>query len=559
MRRWIDPLVDGRADPRIAVALLGLSMLVSLIYSLWVGRGLTFSGDEFAWVSFSPGLDLRDVLAALNGHLVVVSHLLYKAILEVLGSDYLYFRILTLGSLFLSVGLFFFYARRRVGDFIALAPCLVLLFFGSDPTHVLAGNGFTVLFAISCGLLALVALERQSRFGDAAAAVALVLGVLTYTSALPFVAGVLVLVALSRDRWRRIWIPLIPILVYLAWRLYVVVDDVAIVRGGLEASNLVLTPAWSFQSISGILNALTGVNYNFAAGGGALPAGEMAGPALALVFLAAIGWQISNGAGRPGLWAALTIMLTLFISQVLVWIPEVRDPGTARYLFPGAFALLLVLVEAFRSQRANRSAFLMIWIVALCALATNAALLHGSGNSLRGRTDIAKSEVFASVTVSSAHPYFSGPGAVPLDKLVTDPLISLVGGAERRYGGIGFTEKEILQQTPGNRSKVDRIISRAFGLGLLPFDGPRPEACRLVEADPGPGETVEATLPSRAVTLESKSPGNVLLRRFDPAFSTKVGSLAPNQKMSLYIPVDDGHTPWRLMAEVPSLTICELE
>lgn len=118
------------------------------------------------------------------------------------------------------------------------------------------------------------------------------------------------------------------------------------------------------------MNPLTGVNYNFAGGGGALPAGEMAGPALALLLLFTLGVQVSRRAVSPGFWAAATICLTLFISQVLVWITEVRDPGTARYLFPGASGILLLMAEAFRKVRITRLIFIAVWVVALCGLAT---------------------------------------------------------------------------------------------------------------------------------------------------------------------------------------------
>ena len=348
-------------------------------------------------------------------------------------------------------------------------------------------------------------------------------------------------------------------MVYLAWRLYVILGDVAIVRGSLEVSNILLTPPWSFQSISGILNSLTGLaglNYDFGSEGGALPLTELAGPVLALVFLGAIAWQISKGKAGPGLWAAFAIALTLFISQVLVWIPEIREPATSRYLYPGAFAVLLILIEAFRSQPINRNAFLAIWLVAFCGLATNAALLYREGNSLRDRSAVAKSEVSASVLVASAFPYIPGPDAIPLGELVTDPLISLVAGAETRYGGIGLSEGELLEQSPQNRAIADRVMSGAFGLGLFPYVGPSSDACFEVKADPAGGTGVETVLPVGGATLQSKSAGEVRLRRFDPVFSTSVGKIMPNRKMSLYIPPDDGRTPWQLQADVASLTVC---
>ena len=107
-----------------------------------------------------------------------------KAIFSTLGVGYLPFRLLTVGTVILTAGLFYAYAGRRVGKLAALAPTLVLLVFGSDWSHFLSGNGFTVIGALACGVGALLALDRDDRAGDVLAAALLSLGVVTYTVAL---------------------------------------------------------------------------------------------------------------------------------------------------------------------------------------------------------------------------------------------------------------------------------------------------------------------------------------------------------------------------------------
>ena len=67
-----------------------------------------------------------------------------------------------------TVGLLFVYCKRRVGGLAALAPCLVLLVFGSDPLHALLGNGFTVVGSLGCGIGALLAVERDDLAGTSA-------------------------------------------------------------------------------------------------------------------------------------------------------------------------------------------------------------------------------------------------------------------------------------------------------------------------------------------------------------------------------------------------------
>jgi len=502
-------------------------------------------------------MDFSQALEPHSGHLVLIPHLLYKLVLETIGTDYLTFRLLTLLSVYLATGLFFAYARKRVGDFVALAPCLVLLFFGSDSGHILQGNGFTIMFAVACGMAALLGLERKSLAGNVIACVALVLGVLTYTTALPFLVGAIAVVLFGGDRWKRLWVVAVPVGVYLAWRVWLITGDVDTTRGELDPVNIFLLPAWIFQSLSGILSALTGFNYNFG-GGGWLPPGEMAGPSLALIFIALIGWRMSTVRLGSWFWVAMIIALSLFASQVLTFIPAVREPGTSRYLYPGAFAVLLILLEAFRAYPMNRTRFIVIWLIAISGFATNTIFIKGSGNTLRDRGNEVAAEVTASTLVSSAFPYLPGPSAKPVTELVSDAPTAIIGGAEERYGGIGLSEDELLAQPPELRAKADSILVQAFGLGLTGFEGARPASCERVTAT-ADGTITGLELAPGGVVLESKAAGNVFLKRFDSEFSTKVGTLMPNQELALYIPPDDGSTPWQLMAEVPSLTVCDLE
>ncbi len=553
LKRWVDPMVDGRADSRIAVALLVLATLVSLVYCLWVTKGTTFSGDELTWVAFSPGMDLKAAFEPHSGHLVLVSHLLYKLILETIGSNYLTFRLLTLFTVYLSVALLFVYARRRVGPWVALAPCLVLLFFGSDAGHILQGNGFTIMLAVACGLLALLALESGSRAGDIVACLALCLGVLTYTVALPFVAGAAVAILFTEQRWRRIWVVAVPILIYVAWRGWVFAEGIDVSRGGITPTYLALLPAWIFQSLSGILNALSGLHYNFASGGW-LPPGEMAGPTMALIFVVAIGWRIRLGGLSNWFWVALVIATVMFASQVLSWIPEVREPGTSRYLYPGAFVVILIMIEAARGFSINRTAFISIWVIAFTGFLTNAAIIENSGRALQERAGNIELEVTAANLINSAAPFPPGPDAVPLAELVSEPAISLIGSAEKKYGGLGLSPEEIAAAPATSREPIDSILSQAIGFVLNPVAPGDVRGCRVVR---GSMEQTVADLPIGGAVLRSRSGGTVTIKRFGDTFATTVGDLVPGTPVSLYAPPDGNPVPWQVSVTAPSLTICD--
>ncbi len=131
-RSWApDRIGDAQVEIALAVAMVG-----AILLSVWFGRDTTFSSDEMDFFSSTPHLSLHAALEPYNGHLILVTRLAYSALLHISGADYLNFRLLTTASLILTAGLFFVFARRRIGALAALAATLPLLVFGSDYVHV---------------------------------------------------------------------------------------------------------------------------------------------------------------------------------------------------------------------------------------------------------------------------------------------------------------------------------------------------------------------------------------------------------------------------------------
>ena len=296
----------------------------------------------------TPNLDLSDALEPHNGHLIVVSRLLYKFILGTIGTDYLTFRLLGVGTVVVTAALLFAYVARRLNKLVAMAPVLLLLFFGSDYVHLLTGNAFTVLGALACGLGALLVIERHDFAGDLAACALLCLGVATYSVALPFVAGIAVGILLGADRWRRIWIVVLPALLYGAWWLY---------AQGLEGDpqsqtnliNLLTLPSWAFQSLSALLGAVTGLDYDYSGGSSPL----VAGPTLAVIAVLALGWRLSKGRISSWFWAALGVVISLWVMGVLA-AGFVRQPDDSRYLTPLMVSVFAVAAWAAAGTRWTR-------------------------------------------------------------------------------------------------------------------------------------------------------------------------------------------------------------
>lgn len=543
-------------------------MAVAALAILWLSRGTTFWIDELAWVLQTPHLGLRGALEPHQGHLVLFPRVVYKLLLGAFGTSYLPFRLLATASVLLTVGLLFACCRRCVSGLVALAPCLVLLCFGSDFLHVIVGNAFTVLLAVSCGLGALLALRRGDRGGDLGACALLCLGLATYSTALAFLAGAAVAIGLRQDRWRRAWVVAVPLVLYAAWWIWS--------RGhgngegeGIHPGQLLLLPAWGFQSLSALLAALSGLDYEFSS-----DASTGIGPVLAVLALAGFGWRLRRGA-TPGLWTALAVVVALWALGALTAGPS-RAPDQARYLYPGAVALLLLASEALAGQRWNRAALIALYAVAAAGLGANLFLLHERGTQLRDEYAVQVHAAFGALGLAGAHaladfepPSIGAEGfIVGGQSPLSFPFEAINGGSPtadyrevvQRYGSLGFTPAEIESEPEAVRVQVDAVLTAALGLGLKPLEALPASGCRLLRA--GPGGLAVTTLPPGGVAVAAVGgSGEASLRRFADAATQPLGGLQAGKPLRLEIPADvnSDERPWTLAASSPWLRVCPIQ
>lgn len=547
---------DEAAAERYAWPVLAAAIAASFAVILYLSRGTTLSIDELVWFVESPGLDLDAALQPHGGHLTFTSRVLYGFLFEALGPDYLTFRILAAATVALTATLFFAYASRRVGRLPALAPSLVLLFFGSDSLHVLQGNGFTVLLALACGLGALLALERNDRTGDALACVLLCLGVLTYTVALAFVAGVALLVLADARRWSRIWIPLVPLVIYAAWWVWSLgLSNSA--ESALILSNVLLIPATTFESLGSALSALTGLNYEFVT--------TSAGPALALLYLLALGWLATRRPLPHAFWILLAIPLVLW---AMVALAKFRKPSDPRYLFPSSIAILVVSVEALRGMRWSRAGLIALGAAAVFGVCTNLALLRDAGRQLRDvYTPTVRAELAAiEIAGERADPAFEPRDVVGIQSPLFLPFAEIAARGEpptaaylaaaADLGSPAFTPEALAAQAEPFRVRADAVLVGALGLGLGPLpSGTAPRRCRTVSA--APGEDVSFALPGGGAVLRAAGESQtVRVSRFASTRSVALGEITPGRPAVLRAPVDDVAVPWRVQVSGGAVGVC---
>lgn len=533
-------------------------MVLSAIAALYFSRGTTFSGDEMVWVVTSPDFSIETAFSAHAGHLQVVSRVLYWPLLEIFGLEYLPYRLLTVLSIWLMVGLLFIYMRRRVPDPVALIPCIVLLFFGSDHLHILQGNGFTICFSLAMGLLALLMLERNTDRGDICAAIALTVAVATYAVGLPFIAGAFALI-LAGQQWRRLWVPALPLVLYIAWLIWVKVVDAGSTGGGAEASNLTTIPEWAFQAAGASLLALTGLSFDTSPGNTVDLIGWPAS-LLAIALVGVVALSVVQRRATKWLLAALAIGVSLWGIQALVGSSGGRGPDESRYLYPGAVACLLILTEAARGLKWNRASLIALAAIGAIGLTTNFILLEKNGDYYRDQAFIFKGNVGA-VTLAAEAQILTGelseaqPDMMDLSELVTQRGGAALAMANVPYGEYGLTAEEMTGLPPQTRLNIDQGLFAAQNVQVTPTRKQIARNCETVAAIDG---TLDIKIGSTGAYVSSRSGiSDLLTSRFGDQPSIPLGPLpaGKTRRISL-LPDTQTQIPWRVGGSGEDLTVC---
>jgi hypothetical protein len=544
---------------RACWGLLGAAMVGAAGLILWLNRGTTFSLDQVDFVEDSPGLEPGDVLEPHNGHLVATTRLVYKAVLETVGIDFLTFRLLGVITLLLAVGAFYALVKRRIGAGAALAPSVVLLLFGSAWHHVVVPIGFTNLLSVAAGLGALLVLERRDRGGDLAACALATLSVATFSTGVAFLAGVAVLVLLGPDRWRRAWVFLVPAVLYAAWWVHALsVESPAAPDASL--ANVLVIPSYLVQSLAAVTAALGGLNYDFAdpAHGRELGWGYVLG-VLAVIALAL---RVGRGGVPPALWASLAILLVYWSLLALSVDPFVRPPGALRYMYMGAVGVLLVAAAAAAPLRLSGRGLAVLFAVAAFSLVTNLALLREGAAQYREEYSARAQAQFAALELARGHvdPAFDPAAAVPPD---VSPVSSPAGTyfeVVDRYGSPAFTISELERQRESTREVADRILAAALDLRLEAPPEPEPRPCFAVRA-PERGGTVDFELPPEGAVVRARGAAvaSLAVGRFAAAASVELGDLAPEEPAAIRVPPDDAPRPWRVTVDgAEAVGVCPL-
>ncbi len=478
---------------RATEIVLGVAMAASLGLIVAATNGQGFAIDELYYYArlavFEGGLFHYDnpfspqyLLAPFNGHLALGGRFVYETVFATVGAHYTVFVVVNALGICASAGLLFVFARRRIGNVAALAPALLILFFGVAREQFLWPLDFNTSVALAAGLAAILCLQRENRRGDVLACLLLAVSAAMIEVGLAFIVGAALLIAMTPERWRRAWIVVAPLVLYAIWWIW----SAKFGQGETELSNITAAPRTFFDAVAVSLGALTGTNPVQAESFGSEV--TTLGRVLAAIGLVGLAVRIAFGNLPRTLWVWIATAATYWTLLAVA----ARSPQSTRYLLVSAVLVLLIAADCFRRPLSNRAGAVLV-VLALLPLPANVdALFTGKDQNVL-RTDIAKSRAeFAMLELAGER---VDPGYV----VSADPRVGELGGglylgipagayldSAKENGSIAYSLEELREQPEEIREIADAALAGALQLELEPADPPgAAETCRTTKSKGG--------------------------------------------------------------------------
>ncbi len=395
-----------RAD-RIGIAATAIA-LVGAAALLWMGRGLSFFSDEWAFIERRSLANPAGWLPPHNEHWSTLPVIGYRLLVETVGlGTYVPYLVAVLTLHLLVVWLVYRHVRRVAGPALALGATAIVAILGSGFENLLWGFQTGFVGAVAAGLGALAVLdERPSTKSVAGLVGLLVVGLMTAGIALVFLAAV-GLEMLLRSEWRRrLPVLAIPAAIYAAWFLAYGRSGVGAVRDPTVAAALRI-PAFVVQGFGNAIGSIVGI-------------GPVLGLVAGLAIVAALIAYVLRGGRLPArtlsCGAAIALLYALIaISRAGVQVGQV---DYTRYTYIGvvlAIVGLAPLVGPLVHRAWDGRPRWRPWLVGAGALALvlgltwNVRLLAGGREIFLERAAFAR----ALVTVALRDPL---PDGVPPDR-----------------------------------------------------------------------------------------------------------------------------------------------
>jgi hypothetical protein len=400
-------LIEGRSAAIFIALALGAFAVLS-----WLGLGLTFFSDEWAFIEGRSLADPATWWAPHNEHWSTIPVIIYRAIMELAGlRTYVPYLAVVHVLHVACCAAVFVLVRRRVGPYAALGTSIVALLLGAGFENLFWGFQTGFVGSTAAGLWALVALDDPPTPARRIALGALLLGGLACSGiGLVFllIAG---LVLLGRPAWRMSWAAVaIPAAAFGLWFVTVGQSGVGVHRSPLGPDLVAAVPVFV---IGGFANAA----------GSALGVGPVLGGVAAAAAVAMAAWGAVKARHDLPL-VALACALGLAFQYALIAVARAGvtegQVNYSRYTYMAALLFIVIVADVAAGMRLPRARRPRIAVAVAAVVALELSLVWNVRLLVEGRQLFAERAMMTRALVTVA----LDPGLA--DKLDADRSLVLV-------------------------------------------------------------------------------------------------------------------------------------
>lgn len=425
-------------------------MLLAGAWMLYITRGGTFYYDEWSFVVDRRSNSLDTFLKPHNEHLVALPVFIFKTLFETVGLSLFWpYQLMPIVVHLVCALLVYILARKRLGDWWALIPSGLVVFFGAAWEDILVPFQIGFLIPVAAFLGAILLLERGDIPGDLVAAILVAAGLASSGVGPPLTVGVATYLLFGRHRLLRLaGVVGIPLALYLAWnRKYGVArftwDEVPEV------------PRRVIDDVGYTLATVFGVTPQF-------------GPVLAVLFAVAMVLHVlKNRPLTPTLAAASTAALAWFA------VLAIFRPGLfgGRYLYPAGVLMIVTLVElapASLPRRVTSRGFAVVAVASVVVLVGQVGSFLDGGKFRRDWARFVPTSLGAlELARDHVDPAFR-PDPVRAPQIEAAKYFD----STKDFGSPADSPTEILRRPEDPRENADNVLAAALRIGLQ--SAPRP-------------------------------------------------------------------------------------
>jgi hypothetical protein len=364
-------VVSGSATgrtPRPSTVAFGIIAIIAFAALLWLGRGMTFFADEWAFLETRSLGDPRSWFVPHNEHWVTVPVLLYRTVVETVGiGSYVPYLVVLLVLHVAVAALVYRLTLRSAGPRFALVAATIALFLGGGFENLYWG--FQISF-VGSTLLGLVAMEVSDGEPDSRHAwlVAALLLASLATSGIGVVVSFAVGIEWLADRRWRPYVPylVVPAGVFLLWYLAFGRYGLSPDRDPISVEAIASIPRFVADGLGTVLGVVAGV-----------PA-EAGLAVLAAVFIA-VGIRHPRRLRSPRvIGIALAIVAQYALAALIRAHLFEGQAEYTRYVYtPAILALVAAGVLVRGIKRTSEGRKRLYTTVGLAVWATTALILNG--------------------------------------------------------------------------------------------------------------------------------------------------------------------------------------